>query len=148
LAFAFERLTASNLYLVSTFTATPNAEPWVSEVEEIAYGPGAAAAVLSGEVIGWLIYDDNTLIGMALQKPAGRYAELLHTVCINHPERGKHRGQQVLEAVVAHARAHSEFDYVIWLVHPQHDTMNTISHRVAPDAPQTDLRGNQLYTWP
>ena len=147
---ALERISGRNLYLLDTFERTPEPAPWVQEVEEIAYGPGAAAAILDDVVIGWLIYDDDDLVGVAIQQRANpkRYVELLHTVCIRYPERGKHRGQPVLESVLAHVLAHSEFDYVSWLVHPDNEPMNRISRRVVVDEPQVDGRGNYLYTWP
>jgi hypothetical protein len=147
---SFDRVSGRNLYLLDTFERTPDPEPWVKEVEEIAYGPGAATAIVDDEVTAWFVYDDDALIGVAIQQRAHpkRYVELLHTLCIRHSERRKHGGQRVLEALLAHVRDHSEFGYVSWLVHPDNDPMNKISRRIAPDQPAVDSRGNYLYTWP
>lgn len=147
---AFERINARNLHLLDSFERTPDPPHWVNEVEEIAYGPGAAAAILDDEVVGWLIYDDEDLIGVAIHRPesATRHAELLHIVCVRYAERNKHRGRALLERLLPHVRAHSDFDYVVWLVHPDNSPMNTVSANVTDDPPQVDRRGNLLYVWP
>lgn len=108
---------------------TPDAPPWLAEVEDFALGTGAADAVLDLEARVLAAIDGDHLVGVAIHRPhdAFRGAQLLSALLIVHGHRGRGLGRTAFALLVEDALATSNHPHLMWLTHERNETMRSLS---------------------
>lgn len=114
---------------------TTRPDPWVAEVEQVTFGPGAARGALDigGEVL--LLRDANETVGIAVHVQASSFpgAQLVNSFLLDPSKRGQGLGRMGLGLVIARAHQHSGHDFVMWNVHPLNEPMIAISTALVGD---------------
>ncbi len=129
------RLRASSVRRLRQIELTPNADPWVAEVEAYLLGGGAASHRAEPLSAVLLADDEGRVLGAAVHHPATGFpgAQYISAVMIDHRRRGNGLGRELFKAVLADARERSGKRYVIWTVHPQNAPMIALSRSVVAD---------------
>ncbi len=141
------RLRASSIRRLREIERTPNAEPWVAEVETFILDGGAAAHRLEPRSSILLADDAGQVIGAAVHHPAAGLvgAQYLSAVLLDHRFRGQGLGKRLLRSVVDDARSSSGRPYVTWVVHPSNTAMIAVSRRLVHDHMELGVERNSGY---
>jgi GNAT superfamily N-acetyltransferase len=125
------RVTPQNLWQLENIERTPSPDAWVAEAEDF---------LLEGRAVGLLRLPGTTMLasiesdqftGVAISYDDLRYQETarLGSIAIDHRHRSQGIGGSLFRALLdAALRSHL---YCIWLVHPENESMLTLS-RSAP----------------
>ena len=126
---------------------TPNAEPWVAEVEAYVLDGGAASHRFDPLSAVLLADDDGNVLGAAVHHPASAFpgAQYISALMIDHRRRGHGLGREFLVAVLADARERSGKAYAIWTVRPQNESMIALSRSLVADKKEFGIEPNSGY---
>jgi GNAT superfamily N-acetyltransferase len=141
------RLRASSVRRLREIERTPNAEPWVAEVEAYVLDGGAASHRLDPLSAVLLADDDGHVLGAAVHHPASGFAgaQYISALMIDHRRRGQGLGREFFVAVLADARERSGKAYVIWTVHPQNESMIALSKSLVADKKEFGIEADSGY---
>jgi GNAT superfamily N-acetyltransferase len=141
------RLRASSVRRLREIERTPNAEPWVAEVEAYVLDGGAASHRLDPLCAVLLADDDGHVLGAAVHHPASSFAgaQYISALMIDHRRRGQGLGREFFVAVLADARERSGKAYVIWTVHPQNESMMALSKSLVADKKEFGIETDSGY---
>lgn len=125
------RLRANTVGRLQELARTPNADPWVSEVESFILDGGAASHRFEPRSAILLATENEVLIGAAVHHPATSYpgAQYISVILVDHRMRGRGFGRKLIRAVIEDARS-SGRPYVHWVVHPENESMISLSREV------------------
>lgn len=141
------RLRASSVRRLREIEPTPDAEPWVAEVEKYLLEGGAASHRFDPLSAVLLADDDGRVLGAAVHHPASAFpgAQYISAVMIDHRRRGHGLGREFFVAVLADARERSGKRYVIWTVHPQNKSMIALSKSLVADKKEFGIEPDSGY---
>lgn len=146
--YSVRRIGPTNLGTVAAFTVGTDAPGYVVEVERFA-STVAADSIRFGRPMVWEIDHGSTPVAIFAHCPHEHFAtELLQAVVVRRDLRGRGHGEAVLRLAAVTALEHSVHDDVVWLVHPDHVVMQTLSARVTTDPAVVVVGGYLMYAYP
>lgn len=126
------QVTSRSADVLGQFQATPQADPWVAEVETYLLGPAMKNQIKNGGAL-WVITSQGLPVGLAATCPHQYFAaELLQAFMIDRRHRGHGLARPALEAVLTAVHAVSFSRYTMWLVHPNNHIMVKLSASIDP----------------
>jgi GNAT superfamily N-acetyltransferase len=141
------RLRPNTIRRLQEIERTPNADPWVAEVESFILDGGAASHRFEPLSAILLADDDGRLVGAAVHHPDAAYpgAQYISAVLVDHRMRGQGLGRAVFRAVIDDARSSSGRPYVLWVVHPQNLAMIALSREMVAGGVEVGRERNSGY---
>jgi GNAT superfamily N-acetyltransferase len=141
------RLRASSVRRLREIEPTPDAEPWIAEVETYILDGGAASRRFDQLSAVLLADDDGQVLGAAVHHPASAFqgAQNISAVMIDHRHRGHGLGREFFAAVLADARERSGKRYLIWTAHPQNESMIALSKSLVADKKEFGIEAASGY---
>jgi GNAT superfamily N-acetyltransferase len=141
------RLRASSVRRLREIEPTPDAEPWIAEVETYILDGGAASHRFDPLSAVLLADDDGQVLGAAVHHPASAFpgAQYISALMIDHRHRGRGLGRKFFAALLADARERSGKRYLIWTVHPQNVSMIALSRSLVADKKEFGIEADSGY---